>query len=403
MTLQDSFTLPCGAVIKNRLVKAAMTERLSFDGQPNDHHVSLYKRWAATGVGLQITGNVLIDHKHLESAGNVVIDEKTNLEKLIRWTDVAKIDGAHIWAQISHSGRQTTRFVNNQPKAPSKVQLKKMGLFGSPKELIESEIWEIIDGFVNAAAICKKGGFTGVQIHAAHGYLIGQFLSPLTNKRSDKWGGNIENRSRILKEVISKVRNAVGDKFPISVKLNSADFQRGGFEEEDSLNVIEILGQLGVDLLEISGGTYEKLVFFLLNDQKDSTKRREAYFIEFAKKVRKITKIPLMVTGGFRSYEFAEETLKKGEVDMVGMARPFVLNLHEMNGFLDGKVEKLSNISIKAGLKVLKDSAEAGFYARNIIRLSTGKEVDLNLSPLMSSMFLVISEFRKAVGRNLTS
>ncbi|MEL6561957.1 MAG: NADH:flavin oxidoreductase/NADH oxidase family protein [Bacteroidota bacterium] len=397
--LNESLKLPCGAVIKNRLVKAAMTERLSYDGLPNERHVKLYEHWADTEAGLLITGNVLIDHQHLESAGNIVIDANTKSNQLAKWTEAARKNGCHIWAQVSHSGRQTTRFVNSRPKAPSQVQLKKMGLFGVPSELKEAEIHKIIDGFVNAAIVCKEGGFTGVQIHAAHGYLISQFLSPITNKRTDQWGGSIENRSRILREIVSKVRIAVGAEFPIAVKLNSADFQRGGFDENDSLEVIKMLDRLKIDLLEISGGTYEKLVFFEMEPQKESTKRREAYFIEFAEKVRGISTVPLMVTGGFRTYSFANETLESGEVDLIGMARPFILNSHQIRQFINGEIEKLDEVSIRTGLASLKDSAEAGFYARNIFRLSQGKPINTELSPLVSSIVLIVNELRKAVGR----
>ena len=346
-----------------------------------------------------ITGNVLIDHKHLESAGNIVIDDNTNVEKLQQWTNSTKKNGGHIWAQIRHSGRQTTRFVNSRPKAPSIVQLKKMGLFGVPEELSASDIDQIIEGFIKAASICKAGGFTGVQIHAAHGYLISQFLSPNTNKRTDQWGGSIENRCRILREIVAGVKKELGADFPVSVKLNSADFQRGGFDEIDSLEVIKMLDQLGIDLLEISGGTYEKLVFFTMDNHKESTRKREAYFIEFAEKVRAVTGVQLMVTGGFRTHQFAAESLKSGEVDMVGMARPFILNIDQIKGFIHGDVERLSNVSIKTGFASLKDSAEAGFYARNIVRLPQGKEADPTLSPIWSSIYLVSSELKKAIGR----
>lgn len=397
--LNESINLPCGAVIKNRLVKAAMTERLSYDGLPNERHVKLYEHWADTDAGLLITGNVLIDHRHLESAGNIVVDSNTKPDQLLKWTKAAQKNGSHIWAQISHSGRQTNRFVNSRPKAPSKVQLKKMRLFAEPVALIESEIHQIIDGFVNAAAVCKQGGFTGVQIHAAHGYLISQFLSPITNKRTDQWGGSIENRSRVLREIVSKVRATVGPEFPISVKLNSADFQRGGFDENDSLEVIKMLDRLKIDLLEISGGTYEKLVFFEMEPEKESTRRREAYFIEFAEKVREVSAIPLMITGGFRTYSFATQSLQSKEVDLIGMARPFILNSQQIHQFIDGEIEKLDEVTIRTGLASLKDSAEAGFYARNIFRLSKGKPVNSKLSPLISSIVLIVSELRKAIGR----
>ncbi|MGB3464770.1 MAG: NADH:flavin oxidoreductase/NADH oxidase family protein [Cyclobacteriaceae bacterium] len=395
----EPLKLPCGAILSNRLAKAAMTERLSTDGEANEGHKRLYQKWGDTGAGLLLTGNVMIDGEHLESSGNVVIDDTTDQSKLQEWTEAARINGSHIWAQISHSGRQTNKFVNRKPKAPSEVQLHKMGLFGKPQAITDEEILQLIEKFASAAAICKNTGFTGIQIHAAHGYLISQFLSPLTNRRSDRWGGSLENRSRFLSEIIQACRVAVGSDFPISVKLNSADFQRGGFDEEDSLKVITMLDKLSIDLLEISGGTYERLVFFDREGLSESTGKREAYFLEFAGKVREVTDTPLMVTGGFRTRKLAEEALTSGEIDVVGMARPFVLYYDQIASFLEGSVQAFENHRLTTPFKAIKDSAEAGFYARNIIRLANGKPVSKKLSPFVSAIHLVVNEFKSAMKR----
>ncbi|MHA7056395.1 oxidoreductase [Aquimarina sp. M1] len=229
--ISTGLTLPCGAILKNRLVKSAMTERISNNRfEPTKGHEKLYEDWACTGAGLLITGNVVIDRKHLESSGNVCFHDEKMLPKLISQADTGKRQGNHIWVQISHSGRQTSKFNVNHPLAPSAVQLKKLGLFGTPKEMIEEDILDVIQRFVKAANLSKLAGFTGVQIHVAHGYLLSQFLSHNTNIRLDCWGGSIENRSLLLGMIIRevrKVRKVVGTSFPISVKLNSADFQRG--------------------------------------------------------------------------------------------------------------------------------------------------------------------------------
>lgn len=395
-------TLPCGAVLKNRLVKSAMTERISNRNyEPVKGHDRLYEDWSATGAGLLITGNVVIDRKHLESAGNVCFDDEKMLPKLKSWAEAGKKHGNHVWVQISHSGRQTNRFGTGSPLAPSEVQLKKLGLFGKPKAMTENDILKVIQGFTKAAQLSKEAGFTGVQIHAAHGYLLSQFLSPNTNLRSDQWGGSIENRSRLLLTIIKEVRKVVGADFPIAVKLNSADFQRGGFTEEESLEVVRMLDNEKIDLLEISGGTYEKLAFFTMNEEdgkrKESTKRREAYFIDFAKKIRAISQLPLMITGGFRSYDFCNEVLSNGEVDLIGMARPFITNRDQISDFLEGKLPRLENLILRTGIKQFEDAAEGGFYARQIIRFSKGKGLKINMSPLWCSMFLIIYEFRKAM------
>lgn len=399
--LKSSFELPCGVVIKNRLVKSAMTERISNKKlEPNEKHHRIYKMWADTGVGLNITGNVMVDPVHRESAGNVYAGNERMLPTLKKWAEVAKSNNTHVWTQISHAGRQTNKFMALRPQAPSEVQLHKMGLFGKPRAMTEDYIQALIQKFVETARICKEAGFTGIQFHAAHGYLLSQFLSPITNLRTDQWGGSIENRSRLLLTIIDKTREVVGPEYPISVKLNSSDFQRGGFTEEESLQVIEMLDGK-IDLLEISGGTYERLVFFEENggwDQvKESTKRREAFFIEFSKKVRAISKVPLLVTGGFRSFQFCNEVLAKNELDFVGMARPFITNNPEIPNFLDNKIEKLENLVVKTGIKSIDDSAEGGYYARQLIRLAEGRNLDRKIRPIRSSLFFVVYEFKKAM------
>ncbi|MEL6657684.1 MAG: NADH:flavin oxidoreductase/NADH oxidase family protein [Bacteroidota bacterium] len=404
--LTTPIELPCGVTLANRLVKAAMTERISNASfAPTADHERLYRLWSNSGAGLLITGNVIIDRTHLESAGNVVFDDEDMLPALQTWAQAAQASGNACWVQISHAGRQTNRFSTGKPKAPSTVQLRKLGLFGRPVAMTQADIKQVIAGFVRAAKLAQDAGFGGVQIHAAHGYLLSQFLSPNTNLRDDEWGGSLENRSRLLLTSIKQMREVVGANFPISVKLNSADFQRGGFSEEDSLEVVQMLDEAGIDLLEISGGTYEKLAFFLMNDEehqlRESTRKREAYFIDFARKVRAVSKLPLMITGGFRSRAFCEEVLANGEVDLIGMARPFITNADDIAGFLSGEVPVLENRVVRTGLAALEDAAEGGFYARQLIRLAQGKTVNMKMNALWASNFLIIHELQKAIGNRM--
>jgi len=398
--INTSFTLPCGAILTNRLAKAPMTERMSnSDYEPTPAHEQLYQLWSETGAGLLITGNVVIDKDHMESAGNIYLGDEAMIPKVKRWTAAGTVNGNHLWAQISHAGRQTNRFVNPHPKAPSAVQLHKMLLFGKPKAMTEADIQQVILGFRKAAQIAKSAGFTGIQIHAAHGYLLSQFLSPNTNHRTDHWGGSLENRSRLLLSIVNECRAEVGASFPISVKLNSSDFQRGGFTEADSLEVVKLLADARIDLLEISGGTYEKATFFLGDEvkaKKESTKKREAYFLDFAKQVRKISPIPLMITGGFRSIDFCNEVLSAGECDLIGMGRPFINNIAAIPRFLKGDIPYLDNPSIRTGIKAFEDSAEGGYYARQLINLAEGKGLKQNLNPIACSIFLITHEFKKA-------
>ena len=333
--LGTSLTLPCGATLPNRLAKAAMTEGLAdIYGRPTPELERLYGLWSDGGAGLHISGNIQVDADHLERPGNVIIDSAPDEEMIAalkRWTAAATRSGNHFWAQISHAGRQTMKAVNPKPKAPSAVKLGLPGgQFGTPVPLSEEEILNLIGRFGQAARICKETGFTGVQIHAAHGYLISQFLSPRSNLRDDRWGGSLENRARFLLFTVNTVRQLVGSEFPVSVKLNSADFQRGGFAFEDSLQVARWLQNAGVDLIEISGGTYEqpKLLGIEGLEAEEpqavaaSTLAREAYFVDFAKAMKNELSVPLMVTGGFRSKSAMEQAIKSGAADLIGIGRP---------------------------------------------------------------------------------
>lgn len=333
--IEQPLTLPCGAVLPNRLSKAAMTEGLADPrGVPTAELERLYRVWGAGGAGMLLSGNVHVDGDHLERPGNVIIDRPADgamLDALRRWTGAAKAQGAQFWAQISHAGRQTMKPVNAHPKAPSAVKLGLPGgQFGQPVALTGAEIDELIRRFAQAAAVCAEGGFDGAQIHAAHGYLISQFLSPRANQRTDQWGGSLENRARFLLEVVKATRAAVPAGFAVSVKLNSADFQRGGFAFEDSLQVARWLEAAGVDLIEISGGTYEQPRLLGLEGMEPveqpgvaaSTIAREAYFVDFALAMKDTLKVPLMVTGGFRTRAAMEEALAKGAADVIGLGRP---------------------------------------------------------------------------------
>ena len=353
MTLAATLRLPCGAELKNRLAKGAMTEGLATpDGVPTEAPARLYQCWAEGGAGMLLTGNVIIDRDHLERPGNVVIDKKPSAEMMAAlkaWAKAGTVNGTHLWMQISHGGRQTQTLVNPTPKAPSAVKLGLPGgQFGTPVPLTEDEIKDLIQRFAIAAKAAKDAGFTGVQIHAAHGYLISQFLSPRSNQREDEWGGSLENRARFLMESVRAVRKAVGKAFPVSVKLNSADFQRGGFAFEESLQVARWLEAEGLDLLEISGGSYEQPRMMDLDgmeeveDQKvpASTAAREAYFVDFAKAMKaELKTLPLMVTGGFRTRAAMDHALATGGADLIGLGRPLCGAPYACNDLLNGAAD----------------------------------------------------------------
>lgn len=338
-TIADSLTLPCGAVLPNRFAKAAMTEGLADpQGRATPELERLYGLWADGGSGLLISGNVQIDRDHLERPGNVIIQgpqDEAAMAGLRAMASAGRRAGGHIWMQISHAGRQTQVTVNPHPKAPSAVAVGLPGKqFGLPEALTEPEILDLVERFGHAAEVAQATGFTGVQIHAAHGYLLSQFLSPRANLRSDQWGGSLENRARMLLAVVARVRAGVGPAFPIGVKLNSADFQKGGFAFEESMVVARWLQDAGVDLLEISGGSYEQPAMMDISGMEApdappvaaSTAAREAYFVDFAKTMRAALTMRLMVTGGFRTRRAMNTALETGGADIIGLGRPLCVD-----------------------------------------------------------------------------
>jgi 2,4-dienoyl-CoA reductase-like NADH-dependent reductase (Old Yellow Enzyme family) len=288
-TIASPLDLPCGARLSNRLCKAAMTEGLADEyNRATEAHVRLYRRWSRGGAGLLLSGNIQVDRWHLERPGNVAIDDNGGFEQLQAFARAGTEAGNHLWAQVSHGGRQTPLSVNNAPLAPSAVALEMLDLPGfataRPRAMSEAEVLDVIDRFANAARVVRDAGFTGIQIHAAHGYLISQFLSPRVNRRTDAWGGSLENRARLLLEIVARIRQAVGADFPLSIKLNSSDFQVGGLTNAESAQVVTWLNGAGVDLLELSGGSWEQPRLIGLTVQEDqgvdqpkeSTLRREA-------------------------------------------------------------------------------------------------------------------------------
>ena len=345
----QSLELPCGAVLPNRLSKAAMTEGLATaDGLPTAELARLYGLWSDGGAGMLLSGNIIVDKDHLERPGNVVIDRPPSeemQEALKRWADAATRNGNHFWAQISHAGRQTQKLVNPNPKAPSAVKLGLPGgQFGEPVAMTSVEIEEIIVRFGICAAAVKEAGFTGVHIHSAHGYLLSQFLSPRSNLRTDEYGGDLANRARVLLAVVASVRAAVGSDFPVAVKLNSADFQKGGFAFEESLQVAQWLQEASIDLIEISGGTYEQPKLLGLSGMEEeekqnvaeSTLMREAYFVDFAVAMGEKVNVPLMVTGGFRQRAAMEQALQSGSADVIGLGRPMCVMTDAPNQLING-------------------------------------------------------------------
>ncbi|MFD8779342.1 NADH:flavin oxidoreductase/NADH oxidase family protein [Streptomyces sp. NPDC059916] len=313
--------LRSGQVLNNRIAKAAMEENMAGDGQlPDQRLLTLYRRWAAGGTGLLITGNVMVHAEALTGPGGIVLDENAPLKPFTEWAEAGKSGGGTIWMQINHPGRQVASNMPGVVWGPSDVGVdlgRHSGRFGRPTAMTPAQIDATVTRFAVTAHRAEKAGFDGVEVHAAHGYLLSQFLSPLVNKRTDQWGGSLENRARMLLDVVRAVRDAVSPSFAVAVKLNSADFQRGGFDADDARLVIEMLEPLGVDLVELSGGSYESPA--MTGRSADArTQAREAYFLDLAKDLVRTSPLPLMLTGGITRRATAERVLDSG-MAIVGM------------------------------------------------------------------------------------
>lgn len=385
ITLSDSLTLRSGTVLKNRICKSSMNEALAEpDGSVSKAFRTLYATWATGGSGLLITGNVMVDRHHANEPLAVAVEDEKDLFLLEKWAATAKASGVEIWPQLNHPGKQSPKFLNDQPVAPSAIPLAS-DMFIPPRELSEDEIRDIIKRFVKTAEVLGKAGFTGVQLHAAHGYLISQFLSPKHNQRQDQWGGSLENRMRFITEIYTGIRESLGSAFNISVKLNSSDFQKGGFTEEESIQVAKVLDQLGIDLLEISGGSWENPVN-RRGEQKASTKAREAYFLDYAEKLRQEIQVPLMVTGGFRSQTAMEDALQSGAIDVIGMARPFVVEPDFANKLLSSSDNVSPVKPITTGIKKVDEMAimEISWYTNQIHQISQGRQPATRVRGLLS-------------------
>ncbi len=405
--LGQSLQLPCGATLPNRLAKSAMSEALGTpDQRASAELATLYGRWADGGIGLSITGNVMVDRRALGEPGNVAIEDDRDLEQLPQWARAAKRKGGAVWMQLNHPGKQAPKGLNRETVAPSAVPFGAAlrTYFATPRALTDSEILDIIARFGKAAAAAEQAGFDGVQIHGAHGYLVSQFLSPRHNTREDDWGGDAVRRRRFVIAIYQAMRAATKPGFAIGIKLNSADFQRGGFTEEESLEVMQALDAEGIDLLEISGGTYEAPKMAIGVEQKDTTKAREAYFIEFSEKARKVVKAPLMVTGGFRTLQGMGEALQSNALDIVGVARPLALEPDAPNRWLQGvEAQVQTPARIKTGIAAVDAMAlmEVAFYARQLRKMGHGKDPQPDESPLKAAMAAVLGSGWKGLTRRL--
>lgn len=409
--LSDPLILPNGTRLCNRLVKGAMTECLAScsSNAPNQLHARLYNVWGRAGAAVLISGNIQVDRRYLEAPENVVVEDERDLDALIAWNDAATSNGSVLLAQLSHPGRQCPRSVCTSPVAPSAVPCRLPGpkalsmLFRTPRALSLEEIDQVHDRFVSAATVIHNAGWAGVQLHSAHGYLLSQFLSPLANVRDDMYGGSLKNRARLLLRIIASLRSTLPASFIISVKLNSSDFQKDGYDVDDAAIVCGWLENAGVDFVEVSGGTYERPEM-TGPVAKASTVEREAFFMSFAQTIRRsVSRMPLLLTGGFRSYKAMAHALESRAVDLIGIARPFcTAEMSAIARMISGKdpSAKFKSYNPSTGVPGLDASVGPLWHTAQMWRISDGKKPNVKMGPYYFALVRSFTLYAWSPGRH---
>ncbi len=398
ISLYEPLVLASGAEIPNRIAKAAMEENMAAAGQlPGERLFTLYRAWSNGGAGLLITGNVMVHAEAMTGPAGVVLDAQAPLEPFREWARAAKSGGAKVWMQINHPGRQVKAAMPGVAWGPSAIKVqagRASRMLAEPTEMTEAQIAETIERFVVTARRAEEAGFDGVEIHAAHGYLLSQFLSPLSNQRQDRWGGSLENRARLLLETVRAVRSAVRPGFAVAVKLNSADFQRGGFDANDARRVIDMLAPLGVDLVELSGGSYESPAMSGRAGESGRaaesgrvadarTLAREAYFLELARDLAATSPLPLMLTGGITRRPVAEEVVASG-VDVVGMGTALAVDPELPNKWRTSDEAKVTLAAVKIEDKAIASAAGMARVRYQLRRLGRGAGTRPGINPKLA-------------------
>jgi len=367
--LGNPLKLPCGVVLKNRMVKSPMSDSLGDGaGNPTTSQVRLYERWAQGGVGLSLIGEVQITHRYPEKPGNLVLTNDANRHALEELANRGSINGAQIWPQLGHAGALSYGPIS-QPKGPSALDLEGLKC----EEMSLDEIVALSDEYATAATLAKDLGFGGVQIHAGHGFLLSQFLSPLFNHRTDAYGGSIEGRYRVVNEIIEKIRQVVGPNFPVGIRINATDKLVGGLQQEDALEVVRLLSQSSIDLIDVSGGTY----FPGAASSSDGVLTTGPYFVDIAKRAKELTSIPVVVTGGFETRIQAENAVEGGSADAVGFGRAMVLDPSLADSFLLDQ----SNGPDFPDFEKPPSGGVTAWYTMRLTALGEDNEYQFSLSP----------------------
>lgn len=329
--------------VPNRFVRSATHDYMAGDdGSVTKANVRILARLAEGEAGLIITGHAFVQPSGKASPRQMAVFDDRFVEGLARIPAAVHRFPSKVFLQIAHAGRQTKKkLCGCIPVSPSPVYDPVSKVM--PRELAGDEIRALVAAFSAAAVRAKRAGFDGVQIHAAHGYLISSFLSPHTNRRTDEWGGQLENRARVLLEVLRGVKDACGPSFPVIVKLNSTDFLEGGLDLEDAVFVARLLDASGIDGIEMSGGMAEAgrgSIWPGVRSEKD-----EGYFVDSAARVKKDVRVPVFGLGGIRTLAVAERMVADGRVDLVSLSRPFIRDPFLVKRFREGLAVKSECIS----------------------------------------------------------
>ena len=343
-----------GMPLRNRLIRSATWEGMCEpDGRPTQKLADCYRALAKGGVGLIITGYAFVLPEGRQSPCMIGAHTDAFAMELKALPVAVHAEGGSICIQLVHTGGQTTsKIIGRQPLAPSSVKVAQF--FEEPAELTKEDIAGVVSAFAAAAKRAKDYGFDAVQLHAAHGYLINEFLSPLTNQRADEYGGSIGNRCRFLLEVYRAARQAVGKDFPLIIKLNGADNLEGGLTLDDAVHAAQMLDREGIDAIEVSGGTPASGALGPVRVKIDKPEQ-EGYNLGSARRIKNAVKCPVMVVGGFRSYDVAAGLIERGDADYISLARPLVREPNLPKRWESGDHAKATCIScnacFKAGLR----------------------------------------------------
>ena len=319
--------------LANRFVRSATWEGMAGeDGSCTPRLAQLMVQLAEGGVGLIISSHTYVSQEGQAGPWQLGIYTDKLDAGFSKMTEAVHQASGKIVMQLAHAGIQANPALTDQPpKGASPFEKVPAG-----QEMSHEEIHEVIEAFGQAALRAQTAGFDGVQIHAAHGFLLSQFLSPYFNKRRDQYGGSIENRARLVLEVYQSVRSRVGYHFPVMIKLNSEDFLEGGFSLEEMVQVAAMLEDAGIDAIELSGGTLYSGECTPVRQGKFDSEEKEAYHLDGARKYKEKIRVPLMLVGGIRSYEVAERLVRESLADYISLSRPLIREPHLINRWRSG-------------------------------------------------------------------